>query len=98
MYAESQNSDKKLKKVFILNENKSDHLQVFAKSGEFLGNEQTNSSFGLKLFNGEIYNNSEKDLNSLVISFKSYLIELFETKKAAASTKRQVQQQHNKKA
>jgi len=90
MYAESQDSEKRLSKVFILSESKSDNLQVFARSGEFAGNDQSDSSFGLKLYNGAIYNNSEKDLSSLLIAFKSYLIELFEGQKASSSTKRQI--------
>lgn len=90
MYAESQSSDKKLTKVFILNQGKTDDLQVFAKSGEFSGDELSNSSFGLRLFDGEIFNNTEKDVSSLVIYFKSYLIELFKTKKAARATARQI--------
>jgi len=90
MYAENQSSDKKLSKVFILNQSKKDNLQVFANAGEFSGNEQANTSFGLKLFNGTIYNNSKKDISSLTISFQSYLIKLFETKKTPTSTKRQI--------
>jgi lipopolysaccharide export LptBFGC system permease protein LptF len=90
MYAESQDSSKKLSKIFILNEGKKDSLQVFANSGEFSGNDQSTSNFGLKLFDGVIYNNSKKDLSSLMISFKSYLIELFESKQGSTSTKRQI--------
>jgi len=89
MYAESQDGDKKLTNVFILNEDNNDNVQVFAKEGAFTDQEQSKPSFGLKLYDGNIYNNSKKDLSSLIISFKSYLIELFETKNSTKSTKRQ---------
>ena len=88
MYAESQNSKKELKNVFILDENEGRNLQVFSKKGEFVNNEAQGSTFGLKLLDGEIYNNSKKDLSSLVISFKSYLIELFTNRKAVKTNKK----------
>jgi len=90
MYAESQDGDQELTNVFILNEDRNNSVQIFAKGGAFTSKEQLKSNFGLKLKNGSIYNNSKKDLSSLIISFKSYLIELFETKSPSTSTKRQI--------
>jgi len=90
MYAESQSSDKKLSRIFILNENNQDHLQIFSKNGFFTSKESSESNFGLKLLDGEIYKNSDSELSSLVISFRSYLVELFKTKQTKTLAKRQI--------
>jgi lipopolysaccharide export LptBFGC system permease protein LptF len=88
MYAESQDSDQNLEKVFILNEKGRDSLQIFSNTGVFIKNSTGVNSLGLKLSNGNIYTNNKKDLSSLVISFKTYLVELFQTQKKSPSARR----------
>jgi len=90
MYAESQNGDGLLQNVFILNQGKKDKVHIFSSNGAFQESDDKQPGFGLKLFNGQMYKNSKKDLSSLIISFQTYLVELFEARKHVAATKRQI--------
>lgn len=88
MYAESQDSDDKLSKVFILNEKGQDNLQVFSNEGKFVKKTDGSNSLGLELSDGEMYSNTKKDLSSLIISFNTYLVELFQIQNKPASARR----------
>lgn len=81
LYAESEDNQKNLNRIFLLQKKNTDANFIFSNSGKFI-KESPDQSIGLKLENGAIYNQAslkKTQESNFIISYKDYLIKLFKT-------------------